>query len=216
MNIIIKLKTERYILVLTSKEIKISKYLENGIEFACQICGNCCRGFDEGEVYLYKEDILRLAKFLNMNSSEGLRKFAKKYVKVINDSFTWKEPGAEMGKKYNFKTLGFKFTGEDEHCHFLKENMCSVHEHRPFQCRSFPFWQMMVSSKKNIEDYKKRCKGLQLSEGKYYTKEEILEWAKKEHEIEKNYFLEMKKHSFNIKKIYPFLTKEMLRGKKKS
>ena len=195
---------------MTSTEIKISKNLENGIKFSCQICGDCCRGFKEGEVYLYKDDILRLAKFLNITGMKGLRNFAKKYVKVINDSFFWKDPDAKRGKTYRFKTLGFRFTGEDEHCHFLKDNKCSVHQMRPFQCRSFPFWQMMVSNRKNFERYTKKCKGLQVSKGKYYSQEEILNWAKDEYEIEKNYFLEMQKHNFDILKVYPFLPKEML------
>ncbi|MFX1374825.1 MAG: YkgJ family cysteine cluster protein [Promethearchaeota archaeon] len=198
---------------MTTTEIKISKNLENGIKFSCQMCGDCCRGFNEGEVYLYKDDILRLTKYLNIEGREGLRNFAKKYVKVINDSFFWKEPEAQRGKKYRFKTLGFRFTGEDEHCHFLKDNICSVHDYRPFQCRSFPFWQMMVSNKKNFDSYTKKCKGLQLLKGHYYSREEILDWAKKEYEIEKKYFLEMKKHKFNILKVYPFLSKEMLQTK---
>jgi len=197
-------------LFLTSTEIKISKDLENGIEFSCQMCGKCCTGLNDGEVYLYHEDIIRLAAILNLNGKSGLRKFAKNYVKIIADSFFWKEPGAERSKTYKFKTLGFKFTGEDEHCHFLKDNSCSVHNARPFQCRSFPFWQMMVSSRKNIENYKKKCKGLQLLKGKFYSKEEILNWARAEYEIEKKYFLKIKRNKFNILKVYPFLTSDMV------
>ena len=197
-------------LVLTSTEIKISRTLENGIEFSCQMCGKCCTGFNEGEVYLYQDDILRLAEFLNIKGKKGLQDFAKKYTKVINDSFFWKEPGRERGRTYRFKTLGFRFTGENEHCHFLIENKCSVHVARPFQCRSFPFWQMMVSNRKNFVNYTKKCKGLQVLKGKFYTKEEILNWAKQEYEIEKKYFLEMKENNFNILKVHPYLSKEML------
>ena len=198
---------------MTTKEIKITKNLENGLEFSCQMCGKCCTGFDDGEVYLYKEDIIRLAEHLNMNTESGLKLFAKKYIKVIEDQFYWKELGAQKGKVYKFLTLGFKFVGNDEHCHFLQGKICSVHEFRPFQCRSFPFWQMMVSSKLNIESYKKKCQGLQLSEGKFYSKDQILKWAKVEQEIEKNYFLKMKKNNFNILKVYPFLSKDMLKEK---
>lgn len=197
---------------MTTTEIKISRNLEDGIEFSCQMCGKCCKGFNEGEVYLYKDDILRLTKFLNFKGKNGLRKFAEKYLKVINDSFFWKDPGAQRGKTYRFKTLGFKFTGEDEHCHFLKNNKCSVHVARPFQCRSFPFWQMMVSSRKNFEDYTKKCKGLQVLKGKYYSRDDILNWAKTEYKIEKKYFLEMKKNNFDIFKVYPFLSKKMLQN----
>jgi Fe-S-cluster containining protein len=156
------------------------------------------------------EDILRLAYHLNLRENKGLKEFAEKYLKVVNDSFYWKEPGAQRGKTYRFKSLGFKFTGEDEHCHFLTDNKCSVHVARPFQCKSFPFWQMMVSSKLNFDNYTKKCKGLQLLKGKFYTREEILKWAKKEYEIEMKYFLEMKKNKFNILKVYPFLPNEML------
>ena len=85
------------------------------------MCGDCCRGFNEGEVYLYKDDILRLAKHLKLSGMAGLREFVKKYAKVIKDSFFWKPSEAQRGKTYRFKTLGFRFTGDDEHCHFLKD-----------------------------------------------------------------------------------------------
>lgn len=195
---------------MTSTEIKISKFLENGIEFSCQMCGDCCRGLKEGEVYLFKDDIQRLANFLDLKGEQGYREFARTYLKVIEDSFYWRAPEETRGKTYKFKTLAFKFTGKDEHCHFLKDNFCNVHHARPFQCRCFPFWKMMVTNKKNLLNYSKKCKGLQLLKGRYYSKEEILEWAKKEYKIEKEYFLEMKIHNFNILKVYPFLTKKIV------
>ncbi|MFX1571380.1 MAG: YkgJ family cysteine cluster protein [Promethearchaeota archaeon] len=195
---------------MTSIEIKLSKKLENGIEFSCQMCGSCCRGLNEGEVYLYKEDIIRLANFLDLKDKKGLRQFALKYLKIIETSFYWKEPKAERGKIYRFKTLGFKFTGDDEHCQFLVNNSCSVHKYRPFQCRCFPFWQMMVSSRRTFIDYTKKCKGLQISKGRFYSKKEILSWAKAEYEIERKFFLEMKKYNFDLSKVYPFLPKEMV------
>ena len=195
---------------MTSIDIKLSKLLENGIDFSCQKCGACCRGFKEGEVYLYKDDIARLAKLLNLTSKAGLRKFAIKYLKVVSDSFFWKEPGAVRGKMYRYKTLGFKFTGDDEHCEFLKDNECTIHEARPFQCRCFPFWQMLVSNRKNFVNYSKKCPGLKVLKGKHYTREEILDWATKEYEMEKDFFFEMKKNDFNILKVYSFLPKDMV------
>ncbi|MFX1355338.1 MAG: YkgJ family cysteine cluster protein [Promethearchaeota archaeon] len=195
---------------MTSTEIKISKFLEKGIEFSCQMCGDCCRGLKEGEVYLFKADIIRLAHHLNLKGDQGYRSFIKKYLKIIEDSFFWRAPNMKRGKTYKFKTLAFKFTGKDEHCHFLIDNVCSVHEARPFQCRCFPFWKMMVTNKKNLLDYSKKCKGLRLLKGRFYTKEEILDWARKEYKIEKEYFLEIKKHNFNILGVYPFLTQEII------
>jgi len=69
---------------------------------------------------------------------------------------------------------------------------------------------MMVSSRKNFIDYTKKCKGLQISKGKFYSKQEILNWAKEEYKIEKNYFFEMRKYKFDISKVYHFLPEEML------
>jgi len=195
---------------LTPADINLSKTLEKGVEFSCQMCGSCCKGFDDGEVYLYQEDIDRLTDFLHISSKTDLKKFAKKYLKIINDTFFWKEHGCEKGETYKFKTLGFRFTGDDEHCHFLKDNKCSVHEKRPFQCSCFPFWNMLVSSRKNFVNYAKKCPGLKALNGKYYSGEEILDWAKKEYEMEKQYFFELRRHDFNIFKVYPFLSRDML------
>jgi len=198
---------------LTSQEIKLSKALENGVEFSCQMCGGCCKGLDEGEVYLFKEDIERLALHLNLKGKSGLREFAIRYLKAIDESFFWKEPQAERGKRYKFKTLGFKFTGNDERCAFLVDNECTVHSERPYQCRCFPFWHILVTSRKNYVDYSKKCPGLKdslVNKGEYYSAEQILIWASEEYEIEKKYFLEMKKNDFNIYKVYPFLPKNFV------
>ncbi len=196
---------------MPTKEINISKTLENGLRFSCQFCGECCRGFEEGEVYLYLDDIQRLADVLNLKGKSGLKKFAKKYLKIVSDSFYWKEPGAKRGKNYSFKTLSFKFIGDDEHCEFLgDDNKCIIYDAAPFQCRSFPFWKMMVSDPKNMEEYSKKCPGLRDSNGDnamYYSMEEIFEWAKKEQDLEKAYFLKMRENNFDIFKVYDFLPK---------
>jgi Fe-S-cluster containining protein len=198
---------------LTTTDIKLSKALEKGIHFSCLMCGTCCRGLHEGEVYLYEEDVIRLANHLNLKGVEGLREFAKKYLKVIEDTYMWKEEGAEKKKRYRFKTLAFKFNGNDEHCQFLIDNKCSVHEARPFQCRCFPFWQMMVSSRSNFTNYSKKCPGLRELKGNFYSKENILDWAIAERRLELNYFLKMKANKFNLLKVYPFLPKELLEDK---
>jgi len=201
---------------LSTKKIELFKEIRDGVEFSCQMCGSCCRGFDEGEVYLYLDDIQKLASHLDFKGTSGLEKFARKYLKIINESFYWREHGEKRGRTYKYKTLGFKFVGKDEHCYFLKNNKCSVHEYRPFQCQCFPWWQLLVLNinKANFEEYSKKCKGLQLLKGNFYAAKEIREWAQKEYEIEKNYFLKMKENDFDILKIYPFLPKEMLEKNK--
>ncbi len=194
---------------MTIDKIKIIKKFEKGINFSCQKCGDCCRGLDEGEVYLYENDILRFAKFLKISP----KKFCSKYVKLIDDTFYWKEDGAQRGKKYRFKTLAFRFFGEEERCYFLVKNNCSIHEARAFQCRAFPIgWNMLINNIKSFTDYAKKCPGLKYSlenKGKFYLREEILKWATEEYDMEKQFFLKMKKHKFDIFKVYKFLPKDI-------
>jgi Fe-S-cluster containining protein len=178
------------------------------------MCGKCCRGFDEGEVYIYEDDIIRLTKFLNLKNKFSLKKFARKYLKLVDKAFFWRESGASRGKKYKFKTLGFKFTDDDEHCEFLgDDNKCTVHKARPFQCIAFPVgWNMLMNSINNFKDYSKKCPGLRNSlknRGKYYSRKEIIKLASQEYEMEKIFFLKMKKHNFDIFKVYKFLPKDI-------
>ncbi len=80
----------------------------------CTNCGNCCRevspGFDE-------KDVERLAGHLGMSGSQ----FASQYLKPA-------EPAEEC--------LGVM---RAQPCPFLKENRCSVYEHRPANCRNYPY-----------------------------------------------------------------------------
>jgi len=72
---------------------------------------------------------------------------------------------------------------------------------------------MLINSVKNFKDYSKKCPALQNSlenKGKFYSREEIILWANEEYEMEKQYFFEMRRNDFNIFKVYPFLSKNMI------
>jgi len=47
--------------------------------------------------------------------------------------------------------------------------------------------------------------------GDLYKPEQIIECAKKEYELEKDFFIEMKKNKFDIFKTYNFLPKDISR-----
>ncbi len=177
------------------------------------MCGDCCRGEDTGEVYLFEEDIKRLADHLNYKDRKGLKEFSRKYLRIVKDTFYWKAPGSERGKKYKYDSIGFKFTGDDDHCDFLKKNKCTVHTARPFQCSAFPIgWNLLVNNLNYFKEYAKKCPALKNSlenKGEHYPKEEILKWAEKEHELEKDFFLKMKMYKFDIFKVYKFLPKDI-------
>jgi Fe-S-cluster containining protein len=45
-------------------------------------------------------------------------------------------------------------------CHFLQEGGCSVHEVKPVQCRTYPFWPELVENRKAWKEEGARCPGI--------------------------------------------------------
>jgi len=81
----------------------------------CIQCGDCCRW--SGFVYLNEDDIRLAARFLNMEESAFIQKYA---VLGPNRHQLCLIPGA----------------GRD--CVFLCGNNCRIYPARPQQCRDFP------------------------------------------------------------------------------
>jgi Fe-S-cluster containining protein len=88
-------------------------------------------------VYLTEEDIPRLASFLGM------------------------EVGA-FEEKYVFRTKKLRRLRVPRHanCSFLREGGCSVHEVKPMQCRTFPYWPEILASRRAWHETGKRCPGI--------------------------------------------------------
>lgn len=197
------------------EDLNISKTFQEGMHFTCEKCGACCRGLNEGEVYVYMDDILRLIEFLEFRGeSYTLREFASNFLKITSQYFQLYDPESGEKKRYTLDTLGLKFTGEDDHCFFINEdNSCSVHEARPFQCQAFPIgWKMLMNNDENLVEYSKKCQGLKNSlknKGKFYSVQEIMKWTQGEYKIEYEYFILMKNNNFDIFKIYDFLPRDI-------
>jgi Fe-S-cluster containining protein len=80
----------------------------------------CCRKLD---MPLYPFDIIRLKKYLGLDSEEFLRR----YVRVV-----------AAGNPY-FPALMMRMADNEEHtCPFLGEQGCTVYEERPAACRMYP------------------------------------------------------------------------------
>ena len=94
------------------------------LRFQCQQgCTACCE--QPGEVYLVRDDRKRLAERLGLTVRELERRYCRR-----DDEGDW-----------------VLATPDDKACHFLGDGVCTVHEVKPLQCRTFPFWPENVRTK---------------------------------------------------------------------
>ncbi len=105
----------------------------------CQECGgHCCTG-ESGYIYVFKDEILDIAKFLKVD----IEIFMSKYLFRHNGRYSLKE--TKIDNSYD--------------CIFYNRaiNGCAVYDVRPNQCKTFPFWSYF---KNKIEILKLECPGI--------------------------------------------------------
>ena len=108
--------------------------------FQCQPgCVACCT--QSGEVYLNDEDLERIAAHLELTPKQFQKRFAKR----------------------EFGDLSLT-TPSDRDCHFLEEGGCTIHEVKPVQCRTFPFWPDKVRDRRSWKALKSYCPGVGVGE----------------------------------------------------
>jgi len=110
---------------------------------ACAACGGrCCRGAG-GYVWVSREELEAMADARGMNA--GL--FAKQYARRAQGRLSLQE-----------RVIG----GEHFCCFFDRAGRrCLIYEHRPEQCRTFPFWERF---KADQQELLRECPGVRLKE----------------------------------------------------
>ena len=125
-----------------------SYFFDQGVRFECQRCGACCTG-DPGIIYVNKNEVERIAKYLAVQASCCIEKYLYPY-----------------GTGYSIKEHA------DGRCLFYKDG-CTIYPVRPDQCETFPFWFENLRSLKKWQRVSRECPGIGL--GPLYSKEQILE-----------------------------------------
>lgn len=98
---------------------------KDGLPFGCTQCGKCCHARGEvNHVAVNAQEQKDLARHLGL----GLREFRKRFTEQDADGYR-----------------GLRF--EDGHCVFLQGARCSVHDAKPVQCRTWPFWPELLKSR---------------------------------------------------------------------
>lgn len=197
--------------------VRLAPSVENGMQFQCKRCGKCCSSSTEGYVYIFPPDIPNILKFLKLD----LEKLAEKYLRIVNYTFhIWNANLEDTGRRVMLPTLVLNSENTAD-CLFLgiKDGIksCTIYEYRPFQCRAYPCWSMVLASNaENLEEHQGECPGFTIDDKlkepisiQKISRDEILSWIKKERQIERDYFLKMQEVRNDIYKIYPFLNTEI-------
>jgi len=119
-----------------------------GLRFSCARCSSCCR-HESGFVYLSENDLSRLAN-----------EFKMEYTAFIQTWCRWVP--FDHGGKRGAERLSLKEKSNFD-CIFWNAG-CTVYDARPLQCRTFPFWDLIVSSPKAWEAAGRSCPGINSGE----------------------------------------------------
>lgn len=127
---------------------------KSGLRFACRRCSSCCR-HEPGYVFLTREDLERLAEGLSLPPRTVLARFCRE---------------VRIG---GFRRVSLRERPNYD-CILWGPEGCTVYEHRPFQCRSFPFWPANLDSAEHWEELRRACPGA--GRGRLHPESEIRGW----------------------------------------
>ena len=124
-------------------------WYHHGLQFECTQCGACCSGAP-GYVWVEQEEIDAMADSMGLAVDE----FESQFVRRV---------GAQKSlREY-----------PDGDCILLdpEHRTCLVYKARPVQCRTWPFWDSTLETKKAWKETCEECPGA--GKGRLYSLEEI-------------------------------------------
>jgi len=130
-----------------------NKWYVAGLHFACQRCGNCCSGPDEGYIWVTRPEVRFIADFLR----ESVEQVGSKYLRYVGLRRTIIEQPATKDCIFAKKLDGKK--------------KCAIYPVRPNQCRTWPFWPDNLKSENTWNRAAGKCPGI--NRGRLYSFEEI-------------------------------------------
>lgn len=120
-------------------------------KLTCTYCGKCCtNGTESSCTFLYIDDINRISNALDLKIYD----FLKKYTNIV--CYQHQTP-----ENKEIETFRITLKGNPT-CIFLKNNLCSINDFKPFICRYGPFLQNILNPKKEWDYWLKMCNGLKM------------------------------------------------------
>ena len=117
-------------------------WYNDGLRFQCTQCGACCSGAP-GHVWVSIEECEQIARRLRME----LEAFTKRHVRRVGMRLSLLE---KRGGDCEFLVRDAK----------SKRTTCSIHDVRPTQCRTWPFWSSNLESQEAWELTGQECPGI--------------------------------------------------------
>lgn len=122
-----------------------SEWYREGLAFECTQCGACCTG-PEGYVLVSDDEADRMARAMKLKPAV----FRERYLRKLSIGWSLNEKGTEHGQDCVFldrETLPGKA-------------VCGIYEHRPLQCRTFPWWPENLQSQRAWKRLGRGCEGV--------------------------------------------------------
>ena len=147
----------------------------------CTNCGKCCtNGTNSSSTFLYIDDIIRISKELGMEIVEFLENYTNVYC------YKFQTP-----KEKEIETFRIVLKAKSQ-CIFLKDNLCSIHNFKPFICKHGPYLSNILNNQKEWDYWLNSCQGLILEctsgEEFHKRKKNFLQIKKTQDLKEKQYF----------------------------
>jgi hypothetical protein len=124
-------------------------WYRDGLRFTCTQCGKCCTG-EPGYVLVSEDEITQLAASRGLPRHEFIGLFTRRY-----------RSGHTLREKVNGDCVFYDST-----------KGCTVYQHRPMQCRTWPFWESNLDTPEDWQRTVVDCPGA--GEGELIPVEEIL------------------------------------------
>ena len=131
-------------------------WFDLGLKFGCTGCGRCCKG-KTTNVYINEVEVGALAASLEIDTHTFIRQYTEE---------------REMGGQ---PLTSLK--NKDGACILFdkEKNICKEYDSRPFQCRSYPFWEPNLVGQAEFKAEASRCEGINSSNSQLISKQEIVE-----------------------------------------
>ncbi len=135
----------------------------DGLKFRCTECGNCCTG-PSGYVWITTEEVRSLAAHLGRSEEEVY----KRYVRRIGNRYSLRERKTLDGKYDCVFLIDRPDTADGE-----RRPGCGIYPVRPLQCRTWPFWDGVVETRRSWDSAARICPGM--GQGRRYSRKRIEE-----------------------------------------